>query len=247
MKGLTPTHNQRQEAQDILMLLCHLNPTLGEIFQTYIDSITHKASRFKNLSGILKHNMQSKRFVEAIEFAGHIHRNQKRKLSENPYITHPLHVATIVAKHTDDEDVLIAALLHDTIEDSEAGEKVTTNKLAEKFGDRVAEIVDNLTIRGEDDLDSKQKSREKILSCSWESKLIKCADIMSNTLYNLFRLDSYSKEDIESVLGENLSDVVKTNLDFVRRINFDKKEHSKIAKETEELLNSLKEKINPKK
>ena len=73
---------------------------------------------------------------EAIEFAVKAHSGQKRK-SGAPYILHPMEAATIAGSITDDEDVIIAALLHDVIEDADVNLPV----IEEKFGKRVSELV----------------------------------------------------------------------------------------------------------
>ncbi|WP_436891913.1 RelA/SpoT family protein [Nocardiopsis dassonvillei] len=81
------------------------------------------------------------RLIErAYEVAAHHHRDQKRK-SGDPYITHPLAVATILAELGMQEATLAAALLHDTVEDTE----YTLAELRTDFGDEIAELVDGVT------------------------------------------------------------------------------------------------------
>ncbi len=81
------------------------------------------------------------RLIErAYEVAAHHHRDQKRK-SGDPYITHPLAVATILAELGMQEATLAAALLHDTVEDTE----YTLGELRSDFGDEIAELVDGVT------------------------------------------------------------------------------------------------------
>ncbi|MGC4018966.1 MAG: HD domain-containing protein [Muricomes sp.] len=75
---------------------------------------------------------------EAMEFASKAHEGQVRKGTKKPYIVHPVEVAEIVAAMTDDEEIICAALLHDTIEDCEG---VTEEMLEKKFGSRVAFLV----------------------------------------------------------------------------------------------------------
>jgi (p)ppGpp synthase/HD superfamily hydrolase len=75
---------------------------------------------------------------QAIEFATKAHEGQFRKGTKRPYIVHPVEVMDIVSTMTDDEDVICAAVLHDTIEDC-AG--VTEEVLREQFGARVASLV----------------------------------------------------------------------------------------------------------
>ncbi|MDT0327293.1 RelA/SpoT family protein [Nocardiopsis lambiniae] len=81
------------------------------------------------------------RLIErAYEVAAHYHRDQKRK-SGDPYITHPLAVATILAELGMQEATLAAALLHDTVEDTE----YSLTELRADFGDEIAELVDGVT------------------------------------------------------------------------------------------------------
>ena len=75
---------------------------------------------------------------EAIEFATKAHEGQFRKGTKRPYIVHPVEVADIVTTMTQDEEVICAAVLHDTIEDCDG---VTAEVLAERFGERVAALV----------------------------------------------------------------------------------------------------------
>ena len=76
----------------------------------------------------------------AYRTAEQLHRGQKRK-SGDPYITHPLAVATILAELGMTEPVLVAALLHDTVEDTD----YTLDQLREEFTDEVARMVDGVT------------------------------------------------------------------------------------------------------
>lgn len=78
-----------------------------------------------------------KKFEEALVYAARLHRDQRRKGTDVPYVTHLLAVAAIVGENGGSEDEVVAALLHDAIEDTAA----TREELAERFGERVAEIV----------------------------------------------------------------------------------------------------------
>jgi (p)ppGpp synthase/HD superfamily hydrolase len=75
---------------------------------------------------------------EAIEFAAKAHEGQFRKGTKRPYIVHPVEVADIVSTMTTDEEIISAAVLHDTIEDCT---DVTEEILEKKFGKRVAFMV----------------------------------------------------------------------------------------------------------
>ena len=74
------------------------------------------------------------RIISAISFAADKHRNQRRKdIEASPYINHPIALTNILANEAsiEDEKVLVAAILHDTIEDTET----TAAELADLFGD----------------------------------------------------------------------------------------------------------------
>ncbi|MCR5742310.1 MAG: HD domain-containing protein [Lachnospiraceae bacterium] len=79
----------------------------------------------------------TQRLKEAYDFATTAHEGQFRKGSTIPFITHPTEVCELVATLTDDEDVIIAALLHDVVEDT----KYTVEDIRGRFGDRVAGLV----------------------------------------------------------------------------------------------------------
>jgi len=80
---------------------------------------------------------------KAYEFAAIAHHDQKR-LSGEPYITHPLEVAIILAEYQQDAQTIAAALLHDTLEDC----NVTSETLREDFGQTVLDLVDGVTKLG---------------------------------------------------------------------------------------------------
>ena len=80
------------------------------------------------------------KLLEAASFAAKRHSHQKRKGSDGePYINHPLEVANLLANvgKVDDLDILIAAVLHDRVEDT----GVTKDELATRFGQQVADYV----------------------------------------------------------------------------------------------------------
>lgn len=84
------------------------------------------------------------RLIDAIHFAAERHRNQRRKDAEaSPYINHPLALARLLAVDAGiaDHDVLIAAVLHDTVEDTQT----TLDELRERYGERVASVVAEVT------------------------------------------------------------------------------------------------------
>lgn len=92
------------------------------------------------------------RFVDALGYAAELHLHQRRKGKGQPYVGHLLGVAAIVIHHGGGEDEVIAALLHDAVEDQ--GGLPRLHEIREKFGERVAQIVDGCT-------DSYEASGEK--------------------------------------------------------------------------------------
>src|SRR3990167_6351226 len=70
-----------------------------------------------------------------------LHKDQKRKHGNLPYITHSYSVAFILSRYTKDEDIICAGLLHDTIEDCD----YSAEQLKADFGDRIASIVLGVT------------------------------------------------------------------------------------------------------
>lgn len=121
------------------------------------------------------------RIERAILFATRAHRNQKRKYTGEPYVTHPISVMEIVREVVHTEDMLIAALLHDTVEDTH----VTLEDIRANFGDTVTNYVNGLTdvSRPEDGNRAERKAMDRAhtaLQCP-EVKTIKLADLIHNT------------------------------------------------------------------
>jgi (p)ppGpp synthase/HD superfamily hydrolase len=92
----------------------------------------------------------TERFERALVLAAHLHRDQARKGSGVPYVSHLLAVCELTLEYGGDEDEAIAALLHDAIEDQ--GGAVARAQILQEFGARVTEIVDGCT-----DTDETQK------------------------------------------------------------------------------------------
>ena len=122
----------------------------------------------------------TKILLEAATFAAKKHTGQKRKGKEGePYINHPLEVAALLASigDVDDPDVLTAALLHDTVEDT----STTRDEIAERFGPLTADIVMEVT----DDKSLPKQERKRLQvehapHLSEGAKLVKLADKISN-------------------------------------------------------------------
>lgn len=79
------------------------------------------------------------RFIEALEMAARLHRQQNRKGTSVPYLAHLLGVCSLVLEHGGGEDEAIAALLHDAVEDQ--GGQATYDAIKRAFGESVARLV----------------------------------------------------------------------------------------------------------
>ncbi len=119
-------------------------------------------------------------FVKAVAFAAEKHRNQRRKDADaSPYINHPIALANVLANEAgvSDSTVLCAAILHDTIEDTET----TEDELTTAFGSRVASVVVEVTDdKALEKHVRKQRQIEHAPHISTEAKLVKLADKICN-------------------------------------------------------------------
>jgi uncharacterized protein (UPF0147 family) len=125
-------------------------------------------------------NADLRRLTKALLFAAEAHRNQRRKgAAQEPYLNHLVEVLDLLVQATDgtDTDTLIAAILHDVVEDTAA----SYEDVAKNFGERVAEIVrensDDMT------LPKAERRRARIAGMplkSREARLVKMADVISN-------------------------------------------------------------------
>lgn len=197
------------------------------VFANFDDARTRLGSLYKNNPKVLEYfdsTVQSceefilteesfdiEKLYQAVEFSAEKHLGQIRKDAEKtPYIVHPLGVAKLLWEKgkVRDINVLVSALLHDTLEDTDA----TESEIESLFGQRVKEIVLEVT---NDPLLSSQENKQRQIdhapSLSTEGKLVKLAD----RLYNVQDLTppppSWSKEHIEGYYswGEKLLLVLK--------------------------------------
>ena len=112
--------------------------------------------------------------------AAHAAVGQMRKYTDDPYIVHPIRVATTVAKFGGTDEMIAAAYLHDVVEDT----GVSIVDIQDMFGTDVALIVDGLTDVSvpEDGNRAVRKAMDRAHSAnaSYEAQFVKCADIMDN-------------------------------------------------------------------
>lgn len=140
----------------------------------------------------------------AIVFALRAHAGTERRGKGFPYIVHPLEAVTIVATMTSDQELLAAAVLHDTVEDTD----VTIDQIRAEFGDRIASLVaadSDIPVQDMNAEDSwyvrKQAAIDRIAASSHDAKIVAMGDKLSNmraiardyvmqgdALWNLFRV-----------------------------------------------------------
>ena len=119
----------------------------------------------------------------AIVYAVKAHHNSERRGKGFPYIVHPMEAVEIVATITPDQELLAAAALHDTVEDTD----VTVEDLRREFGDRIADLVhseSDIQTEGVSEEDSwhdrKQAAIDRLAHASHDSKIVAMGDKLSN-------------------------------------------------------------------
>ena len=139
---------------------------------------------------------------EAFVFASAAHRNQRRHTGE-PYVIHTVSVAAILAGMKFDRDVIIAALTHDVLEDTDA----TPEQLKEKFGEEVLTLVDGVTKLGKLQFDSEEEYQSENLRkmFSHMAKDIRVVFIkLADRLHNMRTISSHKHEKQEKISRETL-------------------------------------------
>ena len=133
---------------------------------------------------------------KAYDLASNAHEGQKR-LSGEPYIMHPLNVAIILSKLGMDDASVIAAILHDTVEDT----KMTYNDVKSAFGETVADLVEGVTKIGKVPLQTKEEQqaeniRKMLLAMSRDIRviIIKLADRLHNMRTLMFKPEQRRRE-----------------------------------------------------
>jgi (p)ppGpp synthase/HD superfamily hydrolase len=122
------------------------------------------------------------RFERALVFASKKHAGQTRKKTQAPYISHLLIVAGLVLEAGGDEDLAIAALLHDTVED--CGGAPVLKEIRRRFGKRVAHVVEGCTDTDETPKPPWRKRKEDYLkhlrTADADTRLVSAADKLHN-------------------------------------------------------------------
>ena len=153
---------------------------------------------------------KDKSLLDALEFAKEAHKGQYRKSGE-PYIIHPILVAVIVKLIGGDDDMVISALLHDTVEDT----PITSNDIEKKFGKKIRNLVDGLTkiteIREEELISSTSDKKIITSALSFRKMLITSIDDvrvlvikLCDRVHNLLTLDALKPQKQKRIAEETL-------------------------------------------
>lgn len=146
--------------------------------------------------------LESQRILDAYEFASKAHFDQKR-LSGEPFVTHPLNVAYVLAQTGFDSDTICAALLHDVAEDT----NYTLDDIRNIFGNTVATLVDGVTKMNGSNFISKKlaeiKTHKKILNgITVDARII--AIKLVDRLHNMYTLDYLKEEKQKQIAHETM-------------------------------------------
>lgn len=158
---------------------------------------------------------------KALRLAATQHDGQYRRDNVTPFIVHPIEVAVIVSEYTNDEDIISSAFLHDVLEDTKG---YSYEKLADAFGEKVANIVQSLTDEPLPDLDWNQKHQkylENLRNASDEAVLVCLADKYSNVSTAPVNQERvwYYRGVIEIVKSRELTKNTKLLNDFEKLIS----------------------------
>ena len=184
---------------------------LDEEYKQYSNKCVYSTDLLSKLEVISKEDnvkLNMKLIEKAIIYAKKWHEEQMRKTGDHPFYFHPLTVAEMVAEHYPKSDVIIAAILHDVVEDSEC----TVEIVEKEFNQRIAEMVDRLTkIRFEDG------KRVKLTLEQTLEKLIKLGDHEALFIKQMDR--QHNLETIEGLKPYKQQKMAKeTNSHFIKWI-----------------------------
>lgn len=178
--------------------------------QVDIEKVKHLHDVDPARDYLFSHIKISKALEDALDYSTQAHINQFRKSGE-PYIVHPILVASIVSSITNNESMAIAALLHDVVEDT----PITIEEVADKFGKDVAHLVEGLTkidnIRDTELVPSTSNEKLVVSALSFRKMLLASIDDvrvlvikLCDRLHNMLTLDSLPQHKQLRIAEETL-------------------------------------------
>ncbi len=188
----------------------------------------HQIDKFNRL---LRNLPERDKVKKAFDLTAKAHKGQKRD-EGIPYLIHPVRLVNTLVEEFDekDADILIAALLHDVVEDSDT----TQEEISEQFGQRAGGFVEKLTRpRGEETEESKKRDKlikhKKIMKAEDEVRFIKAVDLLDNLRSMFYRDDRgvrYKRHiheaetmtlELAKSVNENISNKVRELLKVISR------------------------------
>ncbi len=181
---------------------------LGEDTASFFRSA--QTAEYKGIEPLLEHlsstskNYNIEKIRDAFDYAAELHCGQFRQSGE-PYVSHPVAVAEIVAELELDTDSICAALLHDTVED--CGTKTDLDIIAKRFGKSVAVLVDGLTKIVHMEIEDKEEAhieniRKMLLAMSKDIRVIFIK--LCDRLHNMRTLSAKREEKRRSIALETM-------------------------------------------
>lgn len=162
---------------------------------------------------------------KALKFAELKHQHQVRKYTNEPYVNHCVNVANILNELEYHPTIITAALLHDTVEDTQT----TIEEIESEFGILVARLVEQLTdVYTSRAFPNIKRKERKLLECyrlskiTADAKTIKLADLIDNTSSIVERDPAFAKiylkekEELLTVLGEGNSYLMRRAVDLLK-------------------------------
>ncbi|HUN64330.1 MAG TPA: HD domain-containing protein [Candidatus Sulfotelmatobacter sp.] len=142
--------------------------------------------------------------MQALAYAARLHARQFRRRTQRPYIGHLLSVTSIVIEYGGDEEMAIAALLHDAVEDQ--GGLRRLREIRKKFGERVAHIVDGCTDSYAQPklpwMERKRAYVKRVAGESAEVRLVSAADKLSNARETLYEFRVHGNAVFDRFAGK---------------------------------------------
>ena len=187
------------------------------------------------------------RLQKAIDIAAKYHEGQKRKGGALPYIVHPFSVAWILSEYTDDEDVIVAGLLHDLLEDTPYTEKEMCRDFGRRVTDAVLAVTEARKYGESADVKKKKWSERKsdylrkLEAGEDAAVLVSAADKLQNLRSFLEGYETYGEDFLKQFGGITFEE--KKAFDEKCLVIYKRRLRSPIVSEVEEVMRMLKEKI----
>ena len=172
-------------------------------------------------------------YFRAVRFAAQAHHGQMRKLGNIPFIVHPIAVAALLAEYYPEQEMIIAAILHDIVEDT----PYNLTDIEQRFGPKVALLVDGVS---EQDKSLSWKERKAAYFSRLQNAPIEVIRLSAADKYhNLVALMDFWKSDGDAIFDHFNADKQQTMTKYQELINFYKRKQIPWADELQTLLDRM--------